>query len=299
MSESQDHRTVLLLGRTGNGKSTCANVIAGCDSDDPEQQLFRESETAVSETKDIHEKTIRIEWRRQTYHVTIVDTIGIGDTALPKEEVLKSLSTICSKYKGGLSSVFFLVKGRMTKEEADALDIICKVLFTPQICTVTTLIRTNFPGFMMPNKVSADIAALEQDEPGRKVMSMVSNVIHIDNPPLIYPHGKETRAQSREALLAKIVLSEQVYKPPEIAEVNKRISNYLEETATAEEKIARMEAERVKAQKELEIARKEAAANEERARLAREEADRLRQENALRRQRISHTHHSRSGCCIS
>ena len=93
--------------------------------------------------------------------MTIVDTIGIGDTVLPKEEVLKALSKICSKYKGGFNRVFFLVQGRMTKEEADALDIICNLLFTPQICTVTTLIRTNFHGFIMAALVSADTAALK------------------------------------------------------------------------------------------------------------------------------------------
>ncbi|XP_062507197.1 uncharacterized protein LOC134183630 [Corticium candelabrum] len=194
-NDSGNRRTVLLIGRTGNGKSTCANVVAGCYSDDPEQQLFRESDTAVSETKDIHKETTSVTWKDKTYDLNIVDTIGLGDTSLSEELVLKRLATVCHTCKEGLNAVFFVVKGRLTKEEADTWDIIWKVLFTAEICKWTTLIRTNFPTFMIPERVSADEAALKQDEPGRRVTSMVKSVIHIDNPPLIYTHGREARAK--------------------------------------------------------------------------------------------------------
>ncbi|XP_062507231.1 uncharacterized protein LOC134183660 [Corticium candelabrum] len=286
--QSQDNRrTVVLIGRTGNGKSTCANVIAGCYSDDPEQQLFRESETVASKTKDIHQDMIKIEWEGKTYDVTIVDTVGLGDTSLSEEQVLKRLAKVCYTCKEGLNAVFFVVKDRLTKEEADTWDIIWKVLFTAEICKWTTLIRTNFPTFMIPERVSADMTALKQDEPGRRVTSMVTSVIHIDNPPLIYPYGRAARAKSRETLLAKIALSDQVYKPPELDDVNKRISRYMEEQADAEKKIEKLLKDLEKERDELEKARIQVAVSEERARSARAEAEELRQRNAVLRERRS------------
>ena len=186
-----NRRTVVLIDRTGNGKSTCANVIAGCNSDDPEQQLFRESDTAASETKVIIQKKIRVTWNKTVYDLNIVDTIGLEDTSLSEEQVLKRLAKVCHTCKEGLNAVLFIVKGRLTKEEADAWDIIWKVIFTPEICNWTTVIRTNFPAFMKPERVSADMAALKKDEPGDRVMSIVKKVLHIDNPSLIYPYAQK------------------------------------------------------------------------------------------------------------
>ena len=128
--QSQDNRrTVVLIGRTGNGKSTCANVIAGCNSDDPEQQLFRESDTAASETKDIIQKIVRVTWNKTVYDLNIVDTTGLGDTSLSEEQVLKRLAKVCHTCKEGLNAVFFIVKDRLTKVEADAWDIILESYF--------------------------------------------------------------------------------------------------------------------------------------------------------------------------
>jgi len=49
-----DIKTILLIGRTGNGKSTLANVVSGTNK-------FTESEFAVSETKKIAEHTFNYE----------------------------------------------------------------------------------------------------------------------------------------------------------------------------------------------------------------------------------------------
>ena len=75
-------RTVVFIGRTGSGKSTCANALAG------QTDLFKESDGSVSETKNIDAKLVPLIWQTHQYTVKIVDTIGIGDTNLPPDEVL-------------------------------------------------------------------------------------------------------------------------------------------------------------------------------------------------------------------
>ena len=235
-NNSNNKRTVVLIGRTGNGKSTCANVIAGCNSDDPEQQLFRESDGADSEMRDIIQKMVRVTWNKTVYDLNIVDTIGLGDTSLSEEQVLKRLAKVCYMCKEGLNAVFFLISGRPTKQDAYAWDIISRVIFTPEICKWTTIIRTKFPQFMNPERVSADMAVLKRNKPGYRVTSMVKKVLHIDNPSLLYTFGQETRAKSRDMLLAEIALSDQVYKPVELDQVNERISTYMEKQSEADKK---------------------------------------------------------------
>ncbi|XP_062506703.1 uncharacterized protein LOC134183231 [Corticium candelabrum] len=291
--KSKNSRTVLLIGRTGNGKSTCANVIAGYDPSKAEEQLFKESDTAASETKDIHDRTVTVTWKKQKYDLKIVDTIGLGDTDMPEDKVIKCLANVCNVCKEGINVIFFVVGGRMTEVEADTWDTIWKIIFTAQICDFTTLIRTKFQGFMRPDRVKADIDALKKCETGRRVMSMVKKVIHIDNPTLMYQDSedpmyqgiKAIRAKSREALLTKIVLSEKVYKPPELDEVNDRITRHVEEKSAADDKIAKLEKEKENARDELEKFRIQAAVSEERAKSAQAEARLLREMNEVLRER--------------
>jgi len=62
-------RNIILIGRTGQGKSTLANVITGTNQ-------FKESDKGVSETKSAQEEILEDEGVKYR----IVDTIGIGDT---------------------------------------------------------------------------------------------------------------------------------------------------------------------------------------------------------------------------
>jgi predicted GTPase len=77
-----DVRNILLIGRTGGGKSTLANVLSSTSK-------FGVSHESVSETKDVQVEKIEIqisETEKVTYR--IVDTIGLGDTNLTPQAVL-------------------------------------------------------------------------------------------------------------------------------------------------------------------------------------------------------------------
>ena len=75
-----EKKIILLVGRTGGGKSTLANVISGIEN------ASAESENSASKTREIQEiesEEIEFEHGGETLQIEkyqIVDSVGIGDT---------------------------------------------------------------------------------------------------------------------------------------------------------------------------------------------------------------------------
>jgi len=70
---------ILLIGRSGRGKSTLANVVTNTNK-------FKESSGSASETKKIQSEEFTNEEDNTNY--LIIDTPGIGDTKMSDNEVL-------------------------------------------------------------------------------------------------------------------------------------------------------------------------------------------------------------------
>jgi len=78
-------RNILMFGKTGNGKSTLANVLINEFKDKESfREMFKESEGSVSETRDCQVESFSV--GQITYRV--IDVIGIGDTKLSAVDVL-------------------------------------------------------------------------------------------------------------------------------------------------------------------------------------------------------------------
>src|SRR6266487_350415 len=145
-----EKRTILLLGRTGNGKSTIANVISDTNH-------FPESEYGVSETRGIQEGIFRAnEENRENIDFHIVDTIGIGDTRFDEKEVLLKLAEATNAIKNGLNQILFVTSGRFTEEEVRAYTLLRTVFFADDIGEYTTVVRTRFPSFRKAYKCRED-----------------------------------------------------------------------------------------------------------------------------------------------
>ena len=130
-------KNILLLGRTGNGKSTLANVLTNTN-------YFTESSGGISKTKKIQEKSFEIDGIKYS----IFDTVGIGDTKLDSKTVLFRLGEIAHFVdKGGLNQIFFVTGNRFTKEETEAYKLLGSIIFDQDVFDYTTIIRTNFPEF--------------------------------------------------------------------------------------------------------------------------------------------------------
>jgi len=125
-------KTILLIGRTGHGKSTLANVIAETDK-------FTEGEFAVSETK----KTTHHVFDHKGIKYRIIDTVGIGDTKMDLGKVLRKLALMGYEVRDGLSQILLVTNGQLVEEVKSTYELLKKIVFDESIVDYTTIVRTN------------------------------------------------------------------------------------------------------------------------------------------------------------
>ena len=232
-------RNILLIGRTGNGKSTLANVISGTNR-------FRESADSVSETRKIEvaefEENITQDGSEKIKY-RVIDTVGIGDTRLTPRAVLGTIQEAKEYLEQGLSQILFITNGRFTEEERIAYKLLRSVIFDNEVSRYTTIIRTNFPEFENEQACERDRRALRNEN--RELLDIINSarIIYVDNPPINSDNARrnavneETREVSREILLTLLGTCQGNYRPENLVQMNERINNYKTEKEKLEEEL--------------------------------------------------------------
>ncbi|CAG8507290.1 1921_t:CDS:1 [Dentiscutata erythropus] len=217
-----NERTILLVGRTGNGRSTIANVISNTNK-------FKESEYAVSESEGGQIEHFRIRGENMIYH--IIDTIGIGDNRFTGEETLHRLANAIKGVQNGLNQIFFVISGKFTQEDVEAFTLFRTVFFGEDIGKYTTIIQTKFPGFRDPEKRRKNKEVMRnQNENVATILNSCRRLVHVNN--LTEQEDSRQRARNDCRAFLRNYLSsncQNVYIPSNLGEMDERIQNYLAE----------------------------------------------------------------------
>ena len=175
-----EYRNIIVVGKTGAGKSTVANKIVG-------DNVFPVADSLQSVTKRQTHSIVELDYGDVTYKIKMVDTVGLFDTGASKitnDAIVDNLRKyLKDKCPDGINLVLFVFrKGRFTDEERQTFDIIIKE-FKREVSEFSALVITHCA---MGKKGRQDyLDSFTKDSGTRNISSFVKKGMYpVDFPPL-------------------------------------------------------------------------------------------------------------------
>ncbi len=139
MAQSPKIRSVMVVGKTGAGKSTVSNAIVG---DNPP---FKVSSSVASCTDKCTHCDVEYTEGDTQYRLKVIDTVGLFDTGEEtNEETIAELKQYLQKnFEDGINLILFVLReGRFTPEEDHTFNFI-KQNFCAEISAISALALSN------------------------------------------------------------------------------------------------------------------------------------------------------------
>jgi septin family protein len=219
-------RNILLVGKTGDGKSALANVLV----DSEQTKTFKESDSSSSETKQAKSETFEVTHVGEKIIYQIIDTVGLCDTDMDEKDIFLKLSEAIELLNGEINQILFVVGGRFSKEEEEVYNLFKNTLFFDRDCDIskyTTIVRTKFNDFEDRDECEMDRKILEEKIPDD------IHIIYVDNPSLKGSDkkidvNKESRKASQEILMRYLLdYCRKNYRPSSLKLINDRINEHV------------------------------------------------------------------------
>ncbi|KAF0492502.1 GTPase imap family member 7-like [Gigaspora margarita] len=224
-------RNIMLIGRTGNGKSTLANVLL--NKNDEFEEVFKESSGSISGTKDIQNEVLKVKSGNKYVKYRIIDTVGLGENNITIQEMLKKIAKTIPFVDEGLHRIFFVIRNRFTENEKKAY-LLKESIFDNEVVKYTTIINPWFSDFENETACKDDGLKIKNENQELADFIKSTRIIHVNTLPLkgssyIVNAHKKARKASRQKLLAHLNNCQGTYHPSNLNIFKEQVWDYLSE----------------------------------------------------------------------